>query len=108
MPIVSLQHGVHNASAEHVRTVNSEMQLVINRIGGEAEAAMAHWAGSAGGQFQTLMARYNEAAKKLQTVLLQIADGIQNNGKAYDSSEEQNLSRLTHISGGVDAPLEGI
>jgi WXG100 family type VII secretion target len=108
MAVVSLHQGVHNASAEHVRSVNAEMQQAINRIGDEAEAAMAHWSGSAGGQFQQLMVRYHSAANKLQQVLSQIADGIQQNGKAYDAAEEQNLTSLNHVAAGIDAPLEGL
>jgi WXG100 family type VII secretion target len=108
MGITSLQQGVHNQSADHVESVNAEMKRAIDMIRTEAENVKGSWTGTASASFQQLMVQYNDNATKLYTTLQGIADGIRQNGKAYDSSEETNRDSLNKQVSAVEVSIPGI
>ena len=95
------------AAASHVETVNGQLDATIRSLKSRCEGAAGNfWEGGASVQFQSLMTRYDEAAKRLQSSLDTISQQIRANGKGYDSTEQANQDAISHAgaSGSLDIP----
>ena len=99
------------AAANHVESVNGELhQLlgsspgeseVVELLGGlrnEVEGSRVSWEGEAQASFQALMLRYDDASRRLHERLGNIAELIRQNGRGYDTTNQDFTSTL----GGVD------
>jgi WXG100 family type VII secretion target len=90
------------AAAGHVESVDAELQGIINGLRGRAEASAASWQGGAQVAFQSLMTRYDDASRRLQESLADIAERIRANGKGYAASEEANAQAIGSVGGSLN------
>lgn len=96
--------GQMEAAANHVETVNAQLQSTISGLKGRCEASSTAWAGGAQDAFQALMVRYGDSSRRLQDSLAEIAVKIRENGKGYDAAEQSNQDaiRAAGNSGSLD------
>ncbi|WP_072687336.1 WXG100 family type VII secretion target [Rhodococcus marinonascens] len=90
--------GQMEAAANHVETVNAQLQSTINGLKGRCEESSSAWAGGAQNAFQALMVRYADASRRQQESLADIAVKIRENGKGYDAAEQANQDAI-HSAG---------
>lgn len=88
------------AAAGHVESVNGELERLLRRLRGEAEDSRASWEGEAQVAFQSLMQRYDDASLRLHQRLQTIADLIRQNGRGYDTTNQDFTSTLGNVGGG--------
>lgn len=93
-----------NAAAGHVEQVNGSLHSIIGALAAEAQGAQPFFKGGAGNEFQNLMNRYNDASKRLNDALAEIAVKIRENGKGYDNAEQTNRDAIVQAgnSGSLD------
>ena len=89
------------AAVTSMESVNQALQGNLKNLSGEVESVAAAWKGTAASAFQSLMAKFNEDATKLNTDLQQIADAVRGNQQAYQASEDEQHSTMTQILGGL-------
>ncbi|MCX5043931.1 WXG100 family type VII secretion target [Aldersonia sp. NBC_00410] len=95
------------AAANHVETVNGQLDGLIRSLKSRCEGAAGNfWEGGASVQFQSLMTRYDDASKRLHQSLDTISQQIRANGKGYDSTEQANQDAIhsAGASGQLDIP----
>lgn len=90
--------GQMEVAANHVQTVNSQLQGTINSLKGRCEESSSAWQGGAQTAFMNLMARYGDASRRMQESLDEIAVKIRENGKGYDAAEQANQDAI-HAAG---------
>ncbi|MCM6776134.1 WXG100 family type VII secretion target [Nocardia sp. CDC159] len=93
------------ASAKHVEDVNSQLQAELTRIQGAVDSAV-HWKGDASGAFHGVMVEFQEASKRLNNTLQDIAGAIRQSGIGYTNAEEaiQQSIMKAGASGDLGAP----
>lgn len=85
------------AAANHVRTVNQEIQQQLSSLMGRIEPLASAWKGEAQISFMQLHARWDENAKRLNRALSDIAEAIQQSKVQYQQSDEQQASSFGGI-----------
>jgi len=104
---ISVESSAVQAAAGHVDNVNAQLTATMNRLKAECEHAKGNFFdGGAGNQFQLLMNRYQDAQNKISQALGDIANGIRQNGKGYDATEQEVLQNVhsAGASGALDIP----
>ncbi|QXQ14623.1 WXG100 family type VII secretion target [Skermania piniformis] len=86
------------AAANHVESVNGELHQLLGGLRNEVEGSRVSWEGEAQASFQALMLRYDDASRRLHERLGNIAELIRQNGRGYDTTNQDFTSTL----GGVD------
>lgn len=84
-----------------MESANQALQGNLSRLQSEVEGVAGNWQGTAATAFATLMAKFDEDGKKLNTDLQQIADAVRGNQQAYQAQEDENQSSMTNILGGL-------
>ncbi|WP_308114883.1 WXG100 family type VII secretion target [Rhodococcus opacus] len=81
-------------AANHVDTVNGELDTQIRNLRHLVEGSSSVWTGTAQGAFIQLMERYDSSSAKLHQSLADIAGKIRASGQGYDQSEQANLAAI--------------
>lgn len=92
---------VMRSAASHVDDVNTEVNAEIERVQDVAQSMRASWEGRAAGSFEQLMQRYDDAQRRLNESLADIANNIRDNAKHYENAEATNEDAFTNISSGL-------
>ncbi len=95
--------GAMQAAAGHVESVNGELQQLLSGLRGEVEGSRASWEGEAQVSFQSLMQRYDDASRRLHEKLQNIADLIRQNGRGYDTTNQDFTSTLGNVGVGGES-----
>ena len=85
-------------AAQHVLDVSNSIQSQLTQLDGQIEPVASTWQGAGGSAFQALHQRWLEDAKKIQTVLTQISEGITLNAKQYTAAEDNASSSMTRTA----------
>jgi WXG100 family type VII secretion target len=88
--------------AKDMEDTNVQLMNNLKQLAGEVEAVETKWGGVAHDAFQRLMERFQTDAKSLNDNLLQIAEAVTGNAKAYDAQEAQaeaSISAITNALG---------
>jgi WXG100 family type VII secretion target len=86
------------AAAQHVATVNENVQAQLSRLYNQLEPLSRAWQGQAATAFQILMQRWHADARKLSEALTSIGERIRESGVTYaqtDEAEHQSYSRIS-------------
>ncbi|HEX4724030.1 MAG TPA: WXG100 family type VII secretion target [Pseudonocardiaceae bacterium] len=89
------------AAVTSMEQVNTALQGNLKNLEGEVEGVASAWKGTAATAFQSLMAKFNEDAQKLNQDLQQIADAVRGNQQTYQAAEDEQHSSMTQILGGL-------
>ena len=89
------------AAVSNMEQVNQALQGNLRNLQNEVDNVASAWAGQAHTAFQTLMAKFNEDATKLNTNLQQISEAVRSNNQAYQAQEQDQQSSMTQILGGL-------
>ena len=92
---------VMRSTADHADNVNADVNREIERIQGVAESVRTFWQGSAQRSFDGLMARYDDAQRRLTEALTDISHNIRDNAKNYETADATNTDSLRQIAGGL-------
>jgi WXG100 family type VII secretion target len=90
------------AAATHVDEVNQNVQSQLLALRNQLAPLAAAWKGQAATAFNTLMARWDADALKLNNSLHGIGEQIRQSGTTYaqtDEAEHQNYSRISQALG---------
>lgn len=87
------------ATAAKVDDTNSQVQSELSRLEGVVDGIRGSWAGQAQASFDSLMARWNDSARRLQGALEAIAENIRSNARHFDDVEAANAQALGAVAG---------
>jgi WXG100 family type VII secretion target len=85
-------------ASRHVADVNQAVQGELASLMGRLEPLAGAWKGSAAVSFQSLQARWNENARKLNDALADISAAIATSGRTYQTADETQQSSFSNIS----------
>lgn len=89
--------GAMSKGAGDVRQANSELQGRLSAIRGRVDSTRGNWEGEAAVAFASLMQHYDDASRRQQEALEEIAQGIETNGKQFNASEDANLQSIKSV-----------
>ena len=87
------------AAAQHVFDVNAQIQGQLTSLLTRLEPLAGAWQGAAAGSFASLTQRWHDEATKLNTLLREIGDGLQQTHTNYSASESANADGFTRMTG---------
>ncbi len=90
-------------AGQQMMDTNQQLMSNLQSLMGEVEQIQSSWVGSAATAFQTLMQRFADDSKNLNTSLENIATAIDANAKNYAAQEQeaqQSVSAITNALGG--------
>ena len=96
---------VMRPTADHADNVNADVNREIDRIQGVAESVRTFWQGSAQRSFDGLMARYDDAQRRLTEALTDISHNIRDNAKHYEHADVSTTESLDSLSGSAGLAL---
>ncbi|MDP8970502.1 MAG: WXG100 family type VII secretion target [Actinomycetota bacterium] len=82
------------AASQKVHSTNQDIQTTLSTLYNALAPLPGQWKGEASTSFQQLLARYQDAAQRLNTALEGIGDTLAQTQRNYDSTEEANTSGL--------------
>lgn len=85
-------------ASQHVIDVNASVQQQLSALLNNLEPLSGLWKGDASTSFQSLAARWNEDAQKLNQALQAIGEAILTNSQNYGVSETANQSSFSKIT----------
>jgi WXG100 family type VII secretion target len=85
-------------SGKDMMDTNAALQGELSRLASSVDAISGAWAGGAAQAFTTLMARFQEDAKVLNTSLENIAEQIAGSADVYTRQEEEAAQSLSSIA----------
>ncbi len=85
-------------ASRHVYEVNAQIQSTLANLLARLDPLTATWQGSAATSFQVLKQRWHDDATKLNSALRGIGDGLVQNQRNYQQSEESNQQGFTSIT----------
>ncbi|WP_433265741.1 WXG100 family type VII secretion target [Actinosynnema sp. CS-041913] len=86
-------------ASEDVMNTNESVQAVLNQLRNTIDTVSGAWKGTAADAFNSLMARFNDDAAKLQEALVGIAEQISGTTQTYVQEEEQQAQEMSTIMG---------
>ncbi|SER66308.1 WXG100 family type VII secretion target [Corynebacterium cystitidis] len=96
---------VMRTAANHTDDVNGAVRAELARVQDVAEGTRAYWTGSAQLTFANLMARYDDAERRLGEALTDIAVNIRSNAGNYEETETVNAEAFQSIMPNEGLPL---
>ncbi|KOV80614.1 WXG100 family type VII secretion target [Nocardia sp. NRRL S-836] len=87
-----------DALAKRIIEADETAQAKIRQVRDAAETVAGSWKGSAHTAFQSLIARFDDDARKVQEALRAIAEQISDTSKVYaqnEQAQEQEISNVT-------------
>lgn len=96
---------VMRSTADHADNVNADVNREIDRIQGVVESVRTFWQGSAQRSFDGLMARYDDAQRRLTEALTDISHNIRDNAKHYEHADVSTTESLDSLSGSAGLAL---
>lgn len=90
------------AFSARISEVNAQIQQELNRLNNVVSGITNGWQGVAASSYHQLQDKWNEDAAKLNRVLGEIKDAIDNTSSQYTATEQEQhagLSRITSALG---------
>ncbi|SEM61065.1 WXG100 family type VII secretion target [Streptacidiphilus jiangxiensis] len=86
------------AFSARISEVNAQIQQELNRLNNVVSGVTAGWQGHAASSYQQLQQKWVEDAGKLNRVLGEIKDAIDNTSNQYSSTEQEQQAGLSRIT----------
>ncbi|MEY9849777.1 WXG100 family type VII secretion target [Streptacidiphilus sp. MAP5-3] len=86
------------AFSSRISEVNSQIQQELSRLNNVVSSITGGWQGEAASAYSALQQKWNEDATKLNRVLSEIKDAIDNTSKQYTATEQDQHSGLNKIT----------
>ncbi|WP_037607530.1 WXG100 family type VII secretion target [Streptacidiphilus rugosus] len=86
------------AFSARIAEVNSQIQQELNSLNNVVSSVTSGWKGQAATAYQQLQQKWNEDAAKLNKVLSEIKDAIDNTSQQYTATEQEQHSGLSKIT----------
>jgi len=86
------------AFAARIGEVNSQIQQELGRLNNLVGSIVGGWQGDAATAYHQLQERWNEDATKLNRVLDEIRQAIEETSKQYQSTEQEQHSSISNIT----------
>lgn len=102
--VIAAQEGALRRGAQAVHETKAGIDQQVKQVRGEIEQLRGFWSGAAAASFATLMARWDEEARKLNEVLVTLEDalaGTERDQAATEESHQQTISGLGSLMSGA-------
>jgi WXG100 family type VII secretion target len=86
------------AFASRIGDVNSQIQGELSRLNSLVESITSGWQGEAASAYHRLQEQWNEDARKLNQVLDEIKNAIEQTSSQYQSTEQEQHSQVSNIT----------
>ena len=86
------------AFSNRISTVNSSIQGEIRRLQTVIDTITSGWKGSAATAYNNLQSQVNQDANKINQILNDIKEAIDQSTKAYAASEEEQRASIQNIA----------
>jgi WXG100 family type VII secretion target len=86
------------AFSARMSEVNAQIQQELSRLNNVVSSITSGWQGDAATAYQQLQQKWNEDASKLNRVLSEMKDAIDNTASQYSSTEQEQHSSLSRIT----------
>ncbi|BDM71862.1 hypothetical protein HEK616_53490 [Streptomyces nigrescens] len=81
-----------------IASVNQSIQGEISRLNTVVDTITSGWKGAAASSYNQLQSQVNEDANRLNQLLGEIKEAIDETTKNYSASEEEQAQSISHIS----------
>lgn len=89
-------------ASQHVDNVNQQIQGQLSKLMQELQPLATAWQGQAAGSFQSLHARWNENAQRLNEALRGISEDLARSQQTYQTHEASNVHDLGRVATNLD------
>ncbi|MEU8570164.1 WXG100 family type VII secretion target [Streptomyces pathocidini] len=86
------------AFSGRISSVNSSIQGEIRRLQTTVDNVTSGWKGGAATAYNNLQSQVNQDANKINQILMDIKEAIDQSTKAYSASEEEQRSSIQNIA----------
>jgi WXG100 family type VII secretion target len=90
------------AGAQHIDTVNDQINGQLSALRGNLAPLHGVWRGQASTAFTNLMARYDSSSARISEALRAIAEQIRGANATYIAEEDAHSQSLSQISSALD------
>lgn len=98
---LSAEHSTLALAVQHTDNTSTAITGEMRNIDNTVTTLMAIWKGDASAQATQAMAHWQEAATKMNRVLMEIHDGIHGSNQTYQGAEDQNVSSIARAGNQV-------
>jgi WXG100 family type VII secretion target len=86
------------AFSARISDVNAQIQAELSRLESLVSSITSGWQGSAASSYNTLQAKWNQDAAKLNKVLNEIKEAIDASSASYTGTEQEQQSSMSKIA----------
>ncbi|MEZ0070129.1 WXG100 family type VII secretion target [Streptacidiphilus sp. MAP12-20] len=86
------------AFSARISEVNAQIQQELSSLNNVVSSVTSGWQGAAATSYQQLQQKWNEDAAKLNKVLSEIKDAIDNTSQQYTATEQEQHSGMSKIT----------
>jgi WXG100 family type VII secretion target len=88
-------------ASQHVQDVAAQIQTQLSQLDSNLEPLTSTWVGQGASSFQALHQRWQEDAQKINQVLGQISEGLQQNYTQYTQAEDATNQKMNATASGL-------
>ena len=88
-------------AADRVTTVAEQVETELRNLDGRIQPIVSTWFGQGSYAYQSLHTRWTEDARKLRTVLEEIAVALRQNGVRYQTHDDAVVAAMTRVQTGA-------
>ncbi|MFJ9418232.1 MULTISPECIES: WXG100 family type VII secretion target [unclassified Streptomyces] len=88
-----------------IASVNQAIEGEIRHLNTVVDNITSGWRGAAATQYNQLQSKVNDDANRINQLLAEIKEAIDQTTKNYSASEEEQAQSISHVNASADSPF---
>ncbi|MEU9116606.1 WXG100 family type VII secretion target [Streptomyces sp. NPDC048483] len=88
-----------------ISTVNQSIEGEIRHLNQVVDNITSGWKGAAASSYNQLQSKVNDDAKRINQLLAEIKEAIDQTTKNYSASEDEQAQSMSHVTASADSPF---